>query len=144
MLDRAASSWRQLALAALALFGLVIAPLVHAEVHAREAEAESELNGLVERLALHGGDFDDVFAQVWQRGHGRTPPQHSHGPAPASGQQHGAGTLQHFTLALNAATPALLAPAPVPQPEGFAVESPERVPPRVWRMPALSQGPPAA
>jgi hypothetical protein len=145
MFDRASSRQRRgLTLAVLASFGLVVAPLLHAELHAHEAEAEGVMNGLVERLAMRGGDFDEVFAQVWQLGHGKAPLQHSHGPVPASQEQHGAGTLEHFALALHAAPPVLAAPPPVPQPAGRQAEPPARVPLEPWRLPASSQGPPLA
>jgi hypothetical protein len=147
MMQRRASDRRKragLVLLALASFGLLVAPVLHAELHAREMEAEAELTRLVQRLALRGADFDEVFAQVWRLGHGKSAPPHSHGGTPAPQDRHGGGTLEHLALALHAAPPPPAALEPSRQPEGPAAQAPERAQLRSWRMPALPQGPPRA
>jgi hypothetical protein len=128
---------RAAALCLLAVFGLVAAPVLHAQQHAREAEAEQELTRLVERLSQHGVDFDDVFAEAWQLAHEKHP-AHSHGPQ----SQHGSGTLEHFALALHAAPPPPAAPAPQPQPKLLAEAKPESAQSQCRRTPVSSQGPP--
>ena len=131
---------RALALGLLAVFGLIAAPLLHARQHAREAEAEKELTRLVERLSLHGSDFDDVFSQAWALARGK-PPAHTHGQGPR--ESHGSGTLEHFALALHAAPPPPAAPAPEPQPRLLAAAEPLLPHCQPRRGPVLAQGPPA-
>jgi hypothetical protein len=127
------------ALLALAAYGLVVAPLVHAEVHAREAEADAEIARLLQRVAAHGADFEEAFARLWDLGRaGRH--THSHGPA----RQHGSGTLEHFALALHPALPSLDVPLPPPRREPRAMAEPEQAPRQSWRAPARSQSPPLA
>jgi hypothetical protein len=122
----------------LAVFGLVAAPVLHAQLHAREAEAEQELTRLVERLSQHGADFDDVFAEAWQLAQKR--PAHTHGQGPQG--QHGSGTLEHFALALQAAPPPPVAPAPQLQPRLLVESTPAAAPSQYRRTPVSSQGPP--
>jgi hypothetical protein len=127
------------ALLALATYGLVVAPLVHAEVHARESEADAEIASLLQRVAAHGPDFEQAFARLWDLGRGQRH-KHSHGPA----KQHGSGTLEHFALALHSPLPALDVPLPPPQRGPRAMAEPEQAPRQSWRAPARSQSPPLA
>jgi len=121
--------------AALAAFGLVAAPALHAHVHAREAESFEDL---LARLTQRGADFDEVFARLWDLGHRRQPAHHTHGPERA----HGEGSLQHLALALHAP------PAPPPLPtfaHAFAVPAlftSADVPALRYLTPDQSQGPP--
>jgi hypothetical protein len=89
-------------LAAAAVHGLIVAPVVHSEQHAAEAEGEDSAD------PAHDDDDHDRHEHEHHR--------HSHGPANGS---HGAGTLSHFAVALHA-TALFAAPRPPP---------PEHVPP---------------
>jgi hypothetical protein len=118
-----------------AAFGLVAAPVLHAQVHAREAE---DVEDLLARLAQRGADFDEVFARLWDLGHREQPAQHAHGPERA----HGEGSLQHLALALHAP------PAPPPLPAvAHAFAAPvlftgAGIPALRYLTPDQSQGPP--
>jgi hypothetical protein len=81
-------------LAAAAVHGLILAPVVHSEQHAAEAEAQDS--------AAHEDDDHDE--------HDHDHHHHSHGPGNGS---HGAGTLSHFAVALHG-TPLFAAPRPPP------------------------------
>jgi hypothetical protein len=120
-------------LAAVAAFGLVLAPVLHAQLHASEAEQDE--------LAL-ARDDDSVLPEIEPDHHdhgGGGQHTHSHGPGP-----HGTGSLEHFALAVHAAL------------EGPAVAPPERVRDRPtvapevlhltprYLVPQFSQGPPRA
>jgi hypothetical protein len=124
---------RRVLLLLLAVFGLVLAPALHALVHAREAEQQEEMARLLARVAQHGPDFDEAFAELWRLGHEKQQP-HSH--------SHRAGTnLEHFAVALASQ------PAPLPLPSfALLIESAaqqEHLAPRAeWRIPERSQSPP--
>jgi hypothetical protein len=129
---------RRRLLLALSIFGLVLAPVLHAELHARESEAEQEMARLLQRVAKHGPDFDQAFAQLWKLGHQKQAP-HSHGPA--RGQPHGSNSLQHFAVAMH--------PAPPPPSIDFKLLTasiltlaPPSVIAQPWRIPERSQAPP--
>ncbi|HEX4384778.1 MAG TPA: hypothetical protein VH083_17585 [Myxococcales bacterium] len=131
-----------LCLAVLAAVGLVVAPALHELQHAREAEADRELTLLVQRLSLHGADFDDVFAEVWKLARDGKRPAHSHGEGPRG--QHGSGSVLHHALALHAA-PALPATTLLlARLEQVSPPPPDRAPAQAWRTPELSQAPPFA
>jgi hypothetical protein len=116
-------------LAAAAVHGLMVAPLVHSEQHAAEADDSAD----------HPHEDDDEDHDRPEREHEHDHHHHSHGPGNGS---HGAGTLSHFTVALHAA-PSFAAPRPPP---------PEHIPPLAFEeqlhekqrflIPERSQAPP--
>ena len=105
-------------LASVALLGLVVTPLLHAEEHWREAQEEEEEE--------HTGS---------RHQHG-----HSHGGAPGP---HGSGTLAHLCMALHAAPQlpgVVVPPAEHAAPLAIAAQLPGTLP---WLVPEWSQGPPS-
>lgn len=113
---------RALLLAALAGYGLVAAPLFHAEEHAREAEEDSSGIEAVKWAAEKGGDPVDALAYALEHAHalgqGRSrPAPHHHQHGGSSGSQHGQGTLVHLAFAVHAAPPSVprIAPPPLPR-----------------------------
>jgi hypothetical protein len=129
-----------LCLAILAAVGLAVAPALHELQHAREAEADRELTLLVQRLALHGADFDEVFAQVWKLARDGKRPAHSHGES--SREQHGSGSVLHHALAVHAAPALPATPLLLARIEQCSPPPPPRAPAQAWRTPELSQAPP--
>jgi hypothetical protein len=142
---------RALFLAAAALAGFVILPLLHAEEHLIEQrEDEAEAAAIAEAWEAGGSDPLDALALALSHHSRPDAPAgerdgsrhgHSHGP-PGTGP-HGSGTLTHLCLALHAAPalPALPAPtlkhaAPAPLRGQLATALRYLVPDR-------SQGPPA-
>jgi hypothetical protein len=135
-------------LVAVAVLGLVVLPLLHAEEHYRDAHPdEEELAALVEEWEAGSRDPFDVLAGALRRVHQSHPPgparhehqEHSHGPG---GAPHGSGSLMHLALALHAA-PQLpqLAPCPAahPAPQPLAAQLRGTV---AYLVPKWSQGPP--
>ena len=114
-------------LAALATFGLVLVPVLHAQLHASEAEQEQ------------GPGWSGALEAGHHQGEGEEHHRHSHGPGP-----HGAGSLEHLALAVHAA------------PDSANGAALERVPDRPalapvtlhltprYLVPDFSQGPPRA
>jgi hypothetical protein len=102
--DRAAS------LAAIAVLGLVVTPLLHAEQHCREehrdaAEAVAEAwragsTDPLEKLAFALAHVHHAPAPAEQHGHG-----HSHGPD--GKRPHGDGAIAHLGAAIHAPPPAV-------------------------------------
>jgi hypothetical protein len=135
-------------LALIAVLGLVVMPLVHAEEHYRDAhQDEEEVAALVEEWEAGSRDPFDVLASALRRVHRAQPPApghherhgHSHGPA---GAPHGSGSLMHFALALQAAPH--LAPL-VPCATAHAAPQPLAAQLRgtlAYLIPKGSQGPP--
>jgi hypothetical protein len=145
MFDRELRRDRAGLLAAVAVLGLVAAPLVHAEMHWREAHPdEAERAALIAQWEAGSRDPSDRLADALARVHGARPPAaprgpgHSHGP----GGAHGSGSLAHFSLALHAA-PA--APSIAPRAEAFRAPralTPQRRGTLAYLIPVGSQGPP--
>ena len=81
-----ARAWIAGSLAALATFGLVLAPVLHAQLHAFEAEQEQ------------GPRWSGALEAGHHQGEGEEHHRHSHGPG-----AHGAGSLEHLALAVHAA-----------------------------------------
>ncbi len=108
---------RALLLASVAILGLAVTPLLHAEQHLREQDEE-----------------DDEGPGA---GHH---PHHSHGPGHSG--EHGAGSLEHLALALHSAPrlPAVL-PAPVEHAPPASLEGQLRAV-FSYLVPDASQGPP--
>lgn len=146
-------------LAALALFGLAIAPVLHAELHAREAEAEDAPHSHADAAAAErspGDALELALVHTGARTSQTTTPQgqpqrprsqgpgnapHSHGPGNGP---HGKGSLEHLLVALHA-TPS---PPPLPrQPKvtGALLRPPGSAPALKCSLtPPRSQGPPLA
>lgn len=147
-------------LVALATFGLVLAPVLHAQLHASEAEEEHDRAvAAAFRIAFqsnHGADwYNELVAAVEEAvgeknaqrpgiedahrrsGTERHHHHHSHGPGP-----HGIGSLEHFALAIHLAA----APPPLVPPEN--VRGKPALAPVVlhltpkYLVPEFSQGPP--
>jgi len=134
-------------LAAVAVLGLIVAPLIHAEEHQREAqgdEAQEWTAGSddpVEALAFaleHAHDAQRAKPRDAHR-HGH---EHGHSHGPAGSGPHGSGALQHLALALHAA----------PQLPQLALDEPQHAAPAAlagqlsgtlrYLLPEWSQGPP--
>ncbi|HUJ28239.1 MAG TPA: hypothetical protein VLW85_19590 [Myxococcales bacterium] len=129
------------ALLGLASFGLVAAPLLHAEQHALEAEG-GDTDVLVKRLHQRGADFDEVFARLWD--YGRHTPAHKHSHGPAGRRGHGDGSLQHFALAVHGPPPPLPLPAALPLPQAVAAKPCIEAPAARRHTPERAQAPPLA
>jgi hypothetical protein len=149
-------------LAALAAFGFVLAPVFHAQLHASEAEQEHDRAlaamfqvafeqergpgwsaALAEAVARALGDDDDAALSGIENDHHHGKDQglhrHSHGPG-----QHGAGSLEHFALAVHAAPNAPVATPPERVPDGSPLSPVTlHLTPR-YLVPNFSQGPPRA
>lgn len=128
-----------LALTATAAFGLVAAPILHAEEHCREAQDETAaIRASWEAQATDPADLL-AFALTHSRRTHR-PSGHSHGPQGSGG--HGDGTVAHLSIALHAAPdlpsiepprPRHRAPAPMVGQLGETLR---------YLVPAFAQGPP--
>jgi hypothetical protein len=106
---------RAILLAAIALLGLVVAPLLHAAEHAREAD-EDERESLAVAWGTAPGDSLDALAFALEHPHQEPRGgEHGHSHAPAGSGAHGAGTLLHLGVALHAAPqlPEVAGAAPV-------------------------------
>ncbi|HYV66626.1 MAG TPA: hypothetical protein VE964_10320 [Myxococcales bacterium] len=114
---------RALLLAGVALLGLVVTPLLHAEEHwLEEHEDEAEAAALAE--AWRAGSSDPLEALAFALAHVHElnrqgprdghPPSHHHSHGPAGAGPHGAGAIAHLGVALHAspALPDLALPAP--------------------------------
>lgn len=142
-------------LAALATLGLVVAPVIHAEVHLREqAQAHEQAVELLFRIAFERGELPDqdallkLAAQQAFGAEAQSPgfsaPRHQH-----AGHSHGpgamaAGSLEHLGAAAHAppAAPRAVTPAPIAS-ALFAAPAPLLLSPR-YSTPEHSQAPPAA
>ena len=142
---------RGLLLAAVALLGFVITPVLHAEEHWREAHAdELEADAAAEAWSAQSGD--PLAALAYALGHvhdaGQPKPApggpHGHSHGPAGSGPHGAGVLSHLGVALHAAPqlPSLESARP-PHAAPAAVTAQLRGTLR-YLVPEGSQGPPAA
>jgi hypothetical protein len=139
------------ALSAIAAFGLAAAPVLHAELHVREAE--NARRSAVERLfelafqRERGPGYREQLAAAAEDafgtggdGAGALPRHHSH---PGKGA-HGDGAPEHFTFAFRSAPP------PPPLPQRPRVEATPAARPASehllerYLVPSLSQGPPRA
>ena len=119
-----ARAWIAGSLAALATFGLVLVPVLHAQLHASEAEQE---HPVAELEADH------------HQGEGEEHHRHSHGPGP-----HGAGSLEHLALAVHAAPDSANGAALERVPDRPALAPVTlHLTPR-YLVPDFSQGPPRA
>ena len=139
-LDRA--SW----LAAVAVLGLVVTPLLHAEEHRREG-ISAEQEALVEAWQAGSTDPLDQLAFALEHVHASQPPRqehgHGHSHGPSSPGPHGAGALAHLNIALHAAPQFPDLPVAVP---GHAAPVPFVGQLRSalrYLVPEWSQGPPA-
>jgi hypothetical protein len=140
-------------LAAVAILGLVVTPLLHAEEHHRE-EHEDEVEAAAVAGAWRAGSSDPLEALAFAleqaheshrptpRGEHRNGHQHGHSHGPADSAPHGSGALAHLGIALHAA----------PQlPEVAAVAEEHTAPTAIvaqlrgtlrYLVPEWSQGPP--
>jgi len=129
-------------LAAVAVVGLVAAPLLHAEEHCREELGD-------EADAWRAGSSDPLEALAYALEHGHAPPaprgeghRHGHSHGPASPDPHGSGALAHLGIALHAAPQLPDVAVPPPQHAAPAVfDGQLRAPPR-YLVPERAQGPP--
>lgn len=108
---------RALLLAAMAVLGLVVAPLLHAEEHVREKrEEEAETSAAADAWRAGSPDPSDRLAfalehahdaqgrhSTHEKGHGE---RHRHSQGPAGSGPHGSNALAHFGLALRSTPPA--------------------------------------
>ena len=123
---------RSLLLAAIAVLGLVVIPLLHAEEHCREEQDDDEEVVAGPREAAWIGPLDH---HDHDHRHG-----HSHGEGAAG--PHGAGTLSHLGIALHAAPRLLDLPVVAPKhPAPVAFDGQLRNALR-YLVPEWSQGPP--
>lgn len=129
-------------LAAVAVVGLVAAPLLHAEEHCRE-EPEDEAE------AWRAGSSDplEALAYALEQGHAPRVPggeghRHGHSHGPASPEAHGAGALAHLGIALHAAPQLPDVAVPAPQHAAPAVFDGQLRAPLRYLVPERAQGPP--
>jgi len=138
---------RALFLAAVAVAGLVVTPILHAEQHQHEHAAD--VGRVVEAWEAESPDPLDALAyaleHVHEGGKSKPPaddsPGHSHGPsAPGA---HGQGALGHLGLALHAApaVPRLTPEAPLHASPGALIAQLQAS--LRYLVPRWSQGPPA-
>ena len=134
-------------LAAVAVLGLVVEPLIHAEEHQREGQGDeveawaAGSNDPVEALAFALEHAHDAQSPKPRGGH-RHGHEHGHSHGPDGSGPHGEGALQHLAIALHAA----------PQLPRIAVDGPRHAPPAGlaaqlsgtlrYLVPEWSQGPP--
>jgi hypothetical protein len=157
----AASARRVIAggLASLAAFGLVVAPVLHAELHVSEVSREHDRAvAAAFRIAFEsnrGAGWRAELAAAVAEAIGERDAKlreveraHDHGPAESHGHRsdgagpHGSGSLEHFALAIHAAA----APPPLPPPQSVPNQPSnapvvEHLTPR-YLVPEFSQGPP--
>ena len=161
---------RAMLLTAVAVHGLLAAPLAHAEEHAREAEEDASATEAVKWAAEKSGDPVDALAYALEHAHAlghdaparqRHAPASRHAPAgqpapghhaPAShhhhdhgapaGDQHGQGTLSHFAFALHSVPPPPPRLAPPPPPSLRASLHEQRHTLVRYLVPERSQAPP--
>jgi len=134
-------------LAAVAVLGLVVAPLIHAEEHQREAQGDE-----AQEWTARSGDPVEALAFALEHAHDAQRPkprdgqrhghEHGHSHGPAGSGAHGLGALQHLALALHAA----------PQLPQLALDAPQHAAPAAlagqlsgtlrYLVPEWSQGPP--
>lgn len=139
---------RALLLAAVALLGLLVTPLLHAQEHwLEDREDEAESAAIAE--AWRAGSTDPLealasaLAHVHEL-HRHEPQEHSHHHShdPAGPGPHGAGAIAHLGIALHAAPrlPELAVPPPVHGPP--APISAQLRGTLAYLVPEWSQGPP--
>jgi hypothetical protein len=138
----AGRSDRAMFLAAVAVVGLVAAPLLHAEEHCRE-ELEDEAD------AWRAGSSDPLEALAYALEHGHAPRvpdgegrRHGHSHGPASPDPHGSGALAHLGIALHAAPQLPDVVVPPPQHAAPAVFDGQLRAPLRYLVPERAQGPP--
>ena len=134
-------------LAAVAVLGLVAAPLLHAEEHCRE-ELEDEAD------AWRAGSSDPLEALAYALEHAGHAPrvpggeghrhshQHGHSHGPASPDPHGSGALAHLGIALHGAPQLPDVAIPAPQHAAPAVFEGQLRAPLRYLVPERAQGPP--
>ncbi len=112
---------RAMLLTAMAVHGLLAAPLAHAFEHAREAEEDAASADGVKWAAEKSGDPVDALAYALEHVHalghgGQAPAPHHHEHGGPQGAHHGQGTLVHFAFALHSVPPPppRIAPPPLP------------------------------
>jgi hypothetical protein len=143
----AGRSDRAMFLAAVAVVGLVAAPLLHAEEHCRE-ELEDEAE------AWRAGSTDPLEALAYALEHGHAPRvpaterhrhghQHGHSHGPASPGPHGSGVLSHLGIALHGAPELPELAIPAPQHAAPAAFDGQLRAPLRYLVPEWAQGPPA-
>ena len=135
-------------LAAVAVIGLVVAPLVHAEEHQREGHDDDEAqawtagsNDPVEALAFALEHAHDAQSPKPRGGH-RHGHEHGHSHGPAGSGPHGEGALQHLALALHGAPQLPQVTLDVPPHAAPAALDGQRSGTLRYLIPEWSQGPP--
>ena len=136
---------RAFLLAAVAVLGLVVTPLLHAEQHWRE-EHEDEAEALAESWRAGSTDPLEKLAFALEHAHGSPQPRphRDHGHSHGSPGSHGAGALAHLNLALHAAPQLLEVRAPSADhvaPAAVAAQLPSAL---RYLVSEWSQGPPAS
>ena len=124
-MNRAANKTTGALLAALATFGLAIAPVVHAELHAHERiTSRKQALAVVFRLGFERQldpdqqlELEEAYAVAFRRGKGGAPHKH-HGHSHGGAGSHGSGSLEHLSLAIGNPALPLAAPPPPPLPQG--------------------------
>ena len=137
---------RAMFLVAVAVLGLVAAPLLHAEEHCRE-ELEDEAE------AWRAGSSDPLEALAYALEHGHAPRipggeghrhghQHGHSQGPASPDPHGSSALAHLGIALQGAPELPDVAIPAQQHAAPAVFDGQLRAPLRYLVPERAQGPP--
>ena len=142
----AGRSDRAMFLAAVAVLGLVAAPLLHAQEHCRE-----ELEDEAEAWRAVSSDPLEALAYALEHGHAPRIPggeghrhghQHGHSQGPASPDPHGSGALAHLGIALHGAPQLPDVAVPAPEHAAPAVLDGQLRAPLRYLVPERAQGPP--
>jgi hypothetical protein len=142
---------RALLLAAVAVLGLVVTPLLHAQEHwleeqedAEEAAALAESWSAESTADLEALAFalEHVHDLNRQGPHDRHPPSHHHSHGPAGSGPHGAGAIAHLGIALHAAPALPHLDPPAPKHAAPALVTAQLHGTLAYLVPEWSQGPP--
>ena len=154
--NRASQKTAAALLAALATFGLAIAPVLHADLHARghavsKREALAVLFQLASKPQLTPDQrqaLEEAYAAAFPGAKNAAPHQHDSrsygGHSHGGGGAHGSGALEHLGLAIgSAASPPVVTP-PKPLPRGRLLASATLLTTPRYSTPEQSQAPPQA
>lgn len=152
-MNAAARSDRGLLLATVAVLGLVVTPVLHAEEHSREQrEDEAEAAALADKWRAASENPLDALAAALEHVHEsqrqapagkqQRPEHHGHSHGPGGSGAHGSNSLAHLNIALHSA-PQLPSVAVVRQDHAPPASLTAQLPGTLrYLVPECSQGPP--
>jgi hypothetical protein len=152
-MNAADRSDRGLFLAAVAILGFVVTPLLHAEEHYREEhEDEAEASPVAEAWRAGSRNSLDALAFALEHVHEADRPKpadndgrgehHSHSHSPAGSGWHGSNALAHLGLALHSAPPPVQIATVLPEYAAPAAVNAQLRGTLRYLVPEWSQGPP--